>query len=479
MSMPRLEMGVEREPRSRIAVVGGGIAGLSAARELLIRLPGAQVTVYESSSAVGGKLRVGEVAGQTVDFGAETMLARRPEATELVRKLGLAGSLVEPATTSAGIWTGGAVRPIPPGLMGVPANPGAAVRSGLLSPHAGRRASIEPRLRRLRLEEDVAIGTLVARRLGRAVRDRIVEPLLGGVYAGHSDALSAFAAAPQLVAGAREHGSLLAAARATTAAQDESPVFAGLVGGVGRLANALAEDVRARAGVVRCGATVRDLRRRPGGWDVVVGSTRDAELVTVDGVVLACPATPAARLIRPASAAAAAPLAALEYASMAVVVLAFDQTEGGVELTGSGFLVPPIDKTAIKAATYSSRKWDWMAQGPMIVRCSVGRHGEESTLQHDDATLVEAAALDVRDAVGITAPLLDARVVRWGGALPQYAVGHLDRVAAVRRAVVDLPGLAVCGAAFDGIGIPACIASAHAAASHIVDEVTAVRRLTP
>jgi oxygen-dependent protoporphyrinogen oxidase len=164
---------------------------------------------------------------------------------------------------------------------------------------------------------------------------------------------------------------------------------------------------------------------------------------------------------------------------MAIVVLAFDRADVGERLTGSGFLVPPVDGRTVKAATFSSHKWGWMADGPVVVRCSIGRHGEEFVLQRDDHELVDAAFVDLSDATGLRSRPLDARVVRWGGALPQYVVGHLDRVARIRQAVDQMPGLAVCGAAYDGLGIPACIASAHEAATRILEVVTAPETMGP
>jgi protoporphyrinogen/coproporphyrinogen III oxidase len=470
----------DRDPwtQPRVAVVGGGIAGLTAAREVLVRVPDAQVTVYETARDVGGKLRVGEIAGVPVDEGAEAMLYRRPEAADLARAVGLADRLVHPVVTTAAIWTYGALRPLPPGLLGIPGDVGQAVRAGLLTRAAGMRARFEHGMRPAALDEDIGVGSLVARRLGAPVRDRIVEPLFGGVYAGHADALSTFAAAPQIVSGLREHGSLLAAAADAVrrGSTNQTPLFAGLVGGVGTLVSAVAADIERRGGQLRCGVVVRELRPtaesadppRTHGWELVVGAADRPEAVVVDAVVLACPAAPAARLLRDAVPNAAVELARVEYASMAVVLLAFDRGEVGGELTGSGFLVPPVDGRTVKAATFSSHKWRWMADGPVVVRCSIGRHGEERMLQRDDRELAEVAVGDLRAATGLASRLVGSRVVRWGGALPQYAVGHLDRVARVRRAVGAAAGLAVCGAAFDGLGIPACIASAQHAANQVI-----------
>jgi oxygen-dependent protoporphyrinogen oxidase len=316
----------------------------------------------------------------------------------------------------------------------------------------------------------VGFGLLVARRLGTEVRDRLVEPLLGGVYAGRSDEISTYAAVPQLLPAVAEHGSLLAAARAVSAAAPgaSTPVFAGITGGVGRLAQAVAADITARGGSLFLNRTVRGLSFETSGWRVTSGPTTAERSEPFDAVVVAVPAAPAARLLGPDVPDAARELRAVEYASMAVVTLAYRSRDVDVTLTGTGFLVPPVDGRAIKAATYSSHKWAWQAGDATVVRCSVGRHREEELLQREDRDLTRAAALDLRKATGLTAEPIDAQVTRWGGALPQYAVGHLDRVRRVRDAVGRVSGLAVCGAAYDGVGVAAVVGSGQAAATRVV-----------
>jgi oxygen-dependent protoporphyrinogen oxidase len=183
------------------------------------------------------------------------------------------------------------------------------------------------------------------------------------------------------------------------------------------------------------------------------------------------PGRPAARLLTDVAPQAAAELAAVEYASMAVVTLAFP-ADRFPAVEGSGFLVPPVDGRDIKAATYSFAKWPWVrrAAGELVVmRTSIGRHREEHALQIADEELVARSLADLREAIGLEVPPVDQHVQRWGGGLPQYAVGHLDRVRRVRAAVAEVPGLAVCGAAYDGLGIPACIASAERAARQVLD----------
>ncbi|MFE9022941.1 protoporphyrinogen oxidase [Streptomyces sp. NPDC007808] len=472
-----------REAHSRtgpggVVVIGGGIAGLAAAHRLLDA--GRRVTVLEASDRVGGKLLPGELAGARVDLGAESMLARRPEAVALAREVGLAEHLQPPATAAASIWTRGALCPMPKGhVMGVPGTASALV--GVLSDEGLARIERDADLPRTEVGEDVAVGEYVAARLGREVVDRLVEPLLGGVYAGDAYRISMRSAVPQLYQAARTHDSLTEAVREiqakAAANQQTGPVFMGIEGGVGRLPLAVAESVRARGGEILTGTPVTELRREAsGGWRVVAAD----RVRHADAVVVAVPAPAAAALLRAEAPAAAAELDGVEYASMALVTLAYRRSEA-VLPAGSGFLVPPVDGHTIKASTFASQKWGWIAgENPdvVVLRTSVGRYGETEILQHDDDHLVDVSRRDLRAATGLDATPLETRVTRWTDGLPQYPVGHHARVARVREHVAELPGLAVCGALYDGVGIPACIASAHAAVDQIQGDLRGVEELT-
>lgn len=458
-----------------VVVVGGGISGLSAAASLTRRAPGLRVTVLEGAPAIGGKLARAEVAGITVDVGAEAMLNRRPEATALAREVGLGDRLVHPATTSANLWSRGEMAPMPRTLMGVPVDARALAESRVISKAGLARAALDAVMPATRIGGcDVSVGWLIEERFGKEVVDRLVEPLLGGVYAGRSRELSARATVPQVVALLDRDKSMLRAAAQATSATSDVPVFAGLVGGVGQLPQAIADQ----AGVeVRTRATVRDLARRSGGgWNLVVGSAHDPAVVQADAVVLATPAPATARLLSDVAPDAALELAQIEYASMAIVTLAFRRRDFPAT-SGSGFLVPPVDGRVVKGATYSFAKWAWVADAGrgvdngedlLVMRCSIGRHREEQTLQVEDERLVELALDDLSDAIRLSVRPVDWHVQRWGGGLPQYAVGHVDRVRKVRVAVGKVGALAVCGAAYDGLGIPACIASADAAAGQVL-----------
>jgi protoporphyrinogen/coproporphyrinogen III oxidase len=464
-----------------VAVVGGGVSGLAAA--FLLRDAGVEVIVLEGSPRLGGKLAVSEVGGSQVDAGAEALLARRPEGTGLIDAVGLSGGLVQPGTTSAGIWTRGQIRPLPRRqFVGVPADLGELATSGIVSTEGLARAREDLTRPADAAAGDESVTSRVGGRLGAEVVDRLVEPLLGGVYAGRCDDLSFEATLPALAQAARARASLVGAAAsllppagrapadADTPAAAPSPLFTSLTAGLGSLPAALAAQSGA---TVRTGAMVRELARTRAGWRLTVGSAHAPEALGADAVIIAVPGRPASRLLAQVAGgqAAATALAEIKYASMAIVTLAYEETAFPQPPAGSGFLVPAVDGRTVKAVTYSTNKWPHLRQtspGLQIVRCSVGRLGEEAILQRDDGELAALAAADLGAASGVRGAPADVRVTRWGGGLPQYSVGHLDRVARIRAGVGLLPGVAVCGAAYDGVGIPACIASARLAVDQVL-----------
>jgi oxygen-dependent protoporphyrinogen oxidase len=450
-----------------VVVVGGGISGLAAAWSVCHRAPAAAVTVLEATPQVGGKLRVASVAGQPVDVGAEAMLTRRPEALDLTRAAGLGDDLVDAVTTSASVYAAGALHALPARtLMGVPFDVAAARASGLLGASSLSAIEDEPTRPGLPpLVGDVGVGQLVRDRLGDEVVDRLVEPLLAGVYAGRADRISLQAALPALAAQLREGGSLVTAARAAAAPGDGAgnsatgSVFAAITGGVGRLPAALAASGRF---TVRTGVTVRSIRGAPEGFTLDCGPVPRTERLAADAVIVAVPPAKAAGVLRAVAPGAATELAAIETASVAIVTLAY--TDARLP-PGSGLLVGAREGLAVKGVTLTSQKWPGWPPGLTVLRTSIGRVGETRDLQRSDDELVVLVRGELRTLLGITAAPIDALVTRWGGGLPQYGIGHLDRIARIRRAVAAVPGLAVCGAAYDGLGIPACISSAHAAAA--------------
>lgn len=455
---------------ARVVVIGAGVAGLAAALAISRDAPvGTSVTLVDGASKVGGKLRVSPVGGLPVDEGAETFLARRPEARELAESVGLGPALVHPVTTDAGVVVDGTVHRLPARtVLGVPGDRSALRRSGVLS-EEGLAAVGADRPEPAPLN-DPSVGQYVARRLGREVVERLVDPLLGGVYAGQADGLSLRATMPALAAALDEHGGkLVAAARSVVdaAPADAGPAFASLAGGLGTLPEAVARASRAD---VRLRLPVRRIERTTGGFRLVGGPVPDPVMLAAEAVVVAAPAGKAAGLLEGLAPWAAHELAAMEYASIGIVTLAFPAA-ALAGLSGSGLLIPSAEG-AVKALTYSSNKWGPLAGHDVaIVRASVGRHREARVLHRDDTELVRLVLGQLAAVAGVRGTPVAHRVTRWGGALPQYAPGHLERVRRIRADVARVPGLAVCGAAFDGVGVPACIRSGHAAAARIVEHL--------
>ena len=505
-----------------VVIVGGGIAGLAAA--FFLRDEPVRVTVLEGSPRLGGKLSVSEVGGVPVDEGAEALLVTRPEGTGLIAEVGLAGDRMAPGTTSSAIWTLGALRPLPRRqFMGVPSDLAELAQSGVVSGAGAARASQDLELPPTTRDGDVPVAAFVGARFGAEVVDRLVDPLLGGVYAGRSSDLSFDATMPALAAASRRYRSLAEAAGSllpppspvpvAAGEQDRAPagtrsggsVFTTLSGGLGQLPAVLA---KASGAEVRTAVMTRALSPAPGapgtpgapgapaapaggpGWRLTVGSAAADELIDADAVILAVPARPAARLLAgvPGASAAVTAFGEISYASMAIVTLAYPRSafpgafpeafagSGLAALGWSGYLVPAVDGRAVKAVTFSSVKWPHLAEAtahggePLeIVRCSVGRIGEEALLQRADEELAALAAAELAAATGVHGAPVAHRITRWGGGLPQYTVGHLDRVARIRAAVATQPGLAVCGAAYEGVGIPACVATARVAASQVTE----------
>ncbi|GHJ49613.1 protoporphyrinogen oxidase [Catellatospora sp. TT07R-123] len=453
-----------------VAVIGGGISGLAAA--LRLSESGVAVTIVEQADRLGGKLHT---RADGVELGAEQFLMRDPAwgpsgAMRLVSALKLEHLLEHPIAGGAGLWVAGALRPLPTGtVMGVPGPDTDLVGVATLSQGDVDRGApvLAPR-------EDRAVGDVVRERLGDEVVTHLVDPLLGGVYAGSADGLSLAATMPALHRFlGREHTLRAAVQRAagtSRAHQPGTPVFGTLRGGLGTLVQAARAELERRGVEIHLGMPVRELVRTADGWTLTVGAATDDApraarpwRLDADAVVLAVPARPAARLLAPTAPEAAEHLGVLEYANVGLVTL----TLPGVDLPAlSGFLVPADQGLTIKAATFFSTKWEHhrRSDGSVLLRASVGRHGDHAVLQRPDAEIVATVRADLSAVLGTSLPEpAAATVTRWGGALPQYAPGHVERVANAREALAELP-LVLVGAAFDGVGIPACVNSAELAA---------------
>jgi protoporphyrinogen/coproporphyrinogen III oxidase len=516
----------------RVAVVGAGIAGLAAAHRLRTLLgPGAAITLLEQRDRIGGVLRTVDLAGRPYDVGAEAFLARRPEVQALLAELGLVERLVHPTAAGASIRAAGRTVPLPGGtVLGVPTS--GARLAGLLS-HSGLAAAAAEPARPLAWSPggDAALGPLLRARFGDELTDRLVDPLLGGVYAGRVDVLGLRPTMPALAAALDAGASSLTAAadavvppprgeshdppprvgsngqngsrstgyrgtpsngagadspthpvetagspsEGTAGAQAhpgemrDSPVFGGLRGGYRVLLDALADAAHAD---LRLGTTVRAIEPSAAGWLLVLGPTTAPEALEVDAVVLAVPAPAVARLLRAVAPAAADAAAGIELASSVVVALAFREEDVPAPAT-SGALVAAGEPLSVKGVTHSSTKWAHLGgDGFVRLRASLGRFGEAAALQADDETLVGQVVADLAVLDGIHAAPVAVHVQRWGGGLPQYAPGHVGRIATREAGLPD--GIAVAGAALHGVGVPACVGTGRAAAERLARAVVSI-----
>jgi len=455
------------ETSPRVVVVGGGLSGLTAAYQLSLELPDAHVTVLEASASPGGALHTVDFPSGPMELGAEAFIARRPEASQLVVELGLTDSLRHPGPLGPAILTGGRAVPMPRGtLMGLPSDVDAL--SEVLGPAEREVAAREADLP-LAWEpgSDVSLGALVAERFGPAVVARLVDPMLGGVYAAPSSGLGLRQVVPGL-AEALDRGapSLTAAARQLTGTRTPGPVFATLDGGYRVLVDALAA---ASGALIRTGARCTSLRREGNGYTLAVAGDRGSWTENADLVVVAVPVRHAAPLLTAAGGldAGEQALSGIRTASSAVVALEVDRSTNLPER--SGILVATDEPVPFKAMTFTSHKWPHLDTRPgHLVRVSFGRLDDDEVLASDDAALTRMAGSALGGLCGSVPTILHSRVRRWTDALAEIGPGHDARIAGVRAELAErLPGVELVGGATEGVGVPACIGSARAAARRL------------
>lgn len=456
-----------------VVVIGAGITGLTTAYRLLRDAPpGAApvVTVLDAGASAGGKLASVEVGDLQVEAGADSFVVRKPAAVDLCSELGLGEDLVVPAARSAFVWTRGRLVPFPsPAAFGIPATvrgllswPGLSVRARARAMTDIVRPSGRPR-------KDESLGSLVGRRFGPEVVRVLVGPLLAGIHAGDPYRLSVQATVPELAVWEQGRESLLRGARAARrAAQKASapPMFATVWGGLARLTGALVDAIGPER--IRLRATAVGVDRSGDG--LVVRS--DGGALRADAVVVATPAFAASDLLRHSVPEAASELSAIPYISTAVVLLVYPPGTASRLPDGTGFVVP-IGERTITACTWVSRKWPREEFGDRaVLRCFVGRAGAEDALDAPDPDLIATVTAEVEAATPLGAAPEAARVVRWERSMPQYEVGHLERVARIERALGAVPGLFVAGSAYRGVGIADCVSQGAGAAGWVREHLS-------
>ena len=477
-----------------VAVIGGGIAGLAAARRLVQLAPDVPVTVFESSDRLGGKVLTERVDGYTVEGGPDSFLSVKPRGVGLCAELGLTDDLqgtIE-ANRQTFVMRRGRLHPLPEGLTGlIPSRLGPIARSSLLSPLGKARLGLDFVLPARGGDADESLASFVRRRLGTEAYGRLIEPLMAGIYAGDGETLSLAATFPHLRAGERQHGGLIRgvlankraapvgkggaapilADAATGVVPTPKPGFLTPTGGTGEIVAALETSLRAAGVQTVTGSGVQDIEAVPGGYRVtLVDGARSA----FTAVIVAAPAHAAAGMLAGLDPDLAAPLAAIPHVSSVTVSLGYRTSDLGSGPVGYGYVVPRAEGRPVLACTWTSNKWAHRTpDGHVLLRAFIGRAGQPDPLTHDDDALVAIAREEFRVILGQRAEPTLRRVYRWPLGMPQYTMGHLDRLAAIEARVEGHPGLALCGNGYRGVGLPDCIASGERAAERVLAAVGA------
>jgi oxygen-dependent protoporphyrinogen oxidase len=477
-------------PPPHVVVVGAGLAGLAAA-EALVRTdrPGAagrRVTLVEPAGRVGGVVATTRRDGWVVERSADSFLAARPEAVDLAERLGLADEFVgvDPAVRRALVFYGGRTHPVPAGFrLLAPGRIGSLLTTSLLSPAARLRVLAERFVpARSAAVEDESLESFAVRRLGREAFERLVQPLAAGIWTADPARLSMAAACGDFFAMERRDGSLWAgevrrgrrSGAEGTAAGARYGQFLTLAAGMETLPLRLSARLD-ELGVARLHAAATAVAPRPdGGWTVGLAPARSGDAAAVpvaidaDAVILATPAGAAAAAIRGCDAALADELAAIEYAGSAIVSLGFRRDDVAHPLDAAGMVVPRVAGRRLLAVSFTSRKFPHRAPpGGVLMRSFVGGALDPAAMELDDETLVNLVRRELGDMLGVRGTPLVVQVDRWRGAMPQYTVGHARRVARIDRLVAAHAGLAVAGAAYEGVGIPQVIGSGQTAAARV------------
>lgn len=471
---------------AHVAVVGGGISGLTSA--LTLQDLGYAVTLFESRDRPGGVIHTERVDGMLFEGGPDSVLSVKPAIFDLLDRLNLRDRVISTRADGGGtfILRSGDLVPLPQGLsMMVPADLGEMVRTPLFSPAGKLRMALEYFVPARRDDIDESVGDFVRRRLGREALEYLAEPLLGGIYAGDVDQLSLAATYPRLREAERIHGGVVRSVRAsrrsggaTAPVSSRSPhsPFVSLAGGLGELVDGMVSALAPSD--IRTGTPVSSIELEGHRYRLTVAGGHQQ---TFDAVVLAVPAPAAAYLLEPLHAELSAVLREIPCVSPVNVSIAFDERDIGKNVAGRGFVIPRAEGRLLTAVTWSSNKFAGRAPaGIAVLKTSLGKAGRLAATEQSDEDVISTVLGELRDILGIDATPIDGRVYRWKHGIPQYTVGHHDRISRIAALAKDLPSLTLVGSAYDGVGIPDCIRRASEQIQVLADRLdTLVPRINP
>ena len=451
-----------------VVIVGAGITGLAAAHQLLQQPHPPRITIIDAADRVGGIIQASPFAGlDSVDESADAFLTRTPSAMKLCAAVGLDHHLTSPAANHAYIWNNN-MHAIPAGtILGVPGSRKAIWNTKLLTTSGKLRASVEPLLPRAIGRSTDSLGAAIRSRCGDQVLERLVDPLVGSIYATDTDNFSVHGM-PQVAELLAQPTSLMRAARGSMQKRTSGgPVFATPISGMSTLTRAVYDRIVEAGARVILSSPVRNIE--PQGRSYVV--QLESESLQADAVILASPARHTAALVEQISSETSKQLQQFEHASVIMIALTIPRSQWPQHLTGTGYLVPKPVQTGVTAVSFGSNKWaHWKtASDEMILRVSLGRDG--APMHHlDDKALLEVALRDLRLHLGFDATPTNMRFTRWIESFPQYRPGHAYRVDALDKQMhTSAPGVVLAGASYRGIGIPACINDGQRAATRALN----------
>jgi oxygen-dependent protoporphyrinogen oxidase len=450
----------------KVAIVGGGISGLSAAYEL-DKSGNTSYTLIDRSTRLGGVIQTNHVEGCTLEAGPDSFISQKPAALQLIKELGLADEVIgsNDHLRVTYVRRGGKLIPLPEGMMMmIPTKVWPMAKTPLLSWSTKIKMGLEYFRSPNGHYPDRSVGEFIRDHFGQETVDYLAEPLLAGVFGGDPEKLSAASTLPRIVEMEKKYGSLTKAALSVKAppAQPGATLFRTMKRGLSSLIDALQPRQQ-----VLLGNPVEAIERvsADGTYRVRIGADW---LEGVTDVILTGPSYVAGSLIQSVDPTLSSLLTATGYASSATVTLAYKKSELNRELTGFGILVPGVERKRMRACTFVANKFSYrVAEGYEVIRCFLGGQSDEAVLEESDDQMIEIVKSELNELLGITAPPAFYRIQRWRKSMAQYTVGHAQRVAEIIAKAKEIPGLHLAGNGYQGIGIPDCIEMGRAAAKKI------------